>query len=116
MSEKKKKYAWPFSYTKIKDDFLSEIESIERCTDYYINGEGQKLLLKVQEIIKTTQFNKIFFIGNTFAYFASLVPKAIMMESDIKIPYFSDSFEISEFSDYIIPQKKQEGTDRKSVV
>jgi fructoselysine-6-P-deglycase FrlB-like protein len=105
---KGKKYAWPFSYSKIKNDFLSEIESLEMCAKYYLSGEGVLKLKSAQTILDEAKINKIYFIGNTFSYFASYVPHSIMMESETNTNYITECFELSEFSDYIVPQQMQD--------
>lgn len=103
-TEKTKTDIWPLSYKNLIDDLLDEPDCLKRCLDKYIYSEGKDLLNKFKQKVQPIQFSKIFFIGNTFNYFASLIPKHCIMSHKEKLPYSVFNFELTEFYDYFINQ------------
>jgi fructoselysine-6-P-deglycase FrlB-like protein len=106
----KRKRVWPYSYPSLIQDFLAAINSIQDCFDYYFQGPGRYLLTELQNTLSELKFEKVIFIGNSISHFASYVPRALFMEHEKNLPFTWELFEISEFSDYILPQERDEKT------
>jgi glucosamine 6-phosphate synthetase-like amidotransferase/phosphosugar isomerase protein len=99
------KYVWPFPFEDITADFLSEIEALRDCMQYYFRGEGKSVMKDAAILFSKLPLKKILFIGNSYSYFASHVPKFILMQSRIEVQFTWECYEISEFTDYILPQE-----------
>lgn len=102
--EKTKTDIWPLSYKSLIKDLIDEPSCLNICLDKYINSEGKDLLINFKKNIQSIQFSKIFFIGNTFNYFASLIPKHCIMSYKEQMPFTVFNFELTEFYDYFINQ------------
>lgn len=101
---------WPYSFSELKKDLLDIPKTLDQCLKYYTDGEGFKLLSDVCKSIKKLNFSRVLFIGNTFNYFASFIPIYCFRVSEREIKFCWDSYELSEFYDYILPPEKDEST------
>lgn len=105
MSEK-----WPFYYEDIREEFLSLPESLEKCINNYFFKEGKDLIHHIQEILPKLQFSHVLFIGNTFNFFASAIPKYILMNDNESVPFTWENIEVTEFYDYFLPKERDAST------
>jgi len=104
------KEKWPFYYEDIREEFLSLPESLEKCVDYYFYKEGKDLIHHIQEILPKLKFTHVLFIGNTFNFFASAIPKYILMNNKESVDFTWDNIEVTEFYDYFLPKERDVNT------
>jgi len=79
-------------------------ESLKNCAEQYFSSNGRRFLNKIKDIVSKINFSRVIFIGNTYNYFASLISLNIFLQSSEKLKFCWDSFELSEFYDYILPE------------
>ena len=101
---------WPFYYEDILNEFLSLPESLETCIEHYFDEEGKDVISQVQRIMPKLKFSRVLFIGNTFNFFASAIPKYILMNDQKGVPFTWESIEVTEFYDYFLPKEHDEST------
>ena len=100
-----------YSYKLILDDILEFPRSLKICVDNYFSSNYRKLFQEIKELLKTSKISRILFIGNDFNYFGSLVAAHCLTCSSLLPFKFSwESYEVSEFCDYILPKKYDDGT------
>lgn len=104
------KEKWPFFYEDIREEFLSLPESLEKCVDNYFYKEGKDLIHHIQEILPKLQFSHVVFIGNTFNFFASAIPKYILMNDKESVDFTWENMEVTEFYDYFLPKERDANT------
>ncbi len=102
---KRKNPAWPYSYDELKDDFLNAPETLINCFTQYQVKYHQNFFSEVKEKIKELNFSRIIFLGNTFNYFASLIPRYVFMNSQEELPFSWACLELTEFYDYLMPDE-----------
>ena len=85
MSEDKKPKVWPMTYQSILDDFKKLPDALENCSNYYFDLKGKKLFHEMSTILDNIQFTRVIFIGNTYNYFASFIPKYCFMKTKKEI-------------------------------
>ena len=99
------------SYKLILNDILEFPESLRFCVDNYFNSNYRKLFQDIKDLLKTSKISRILFIGNDFNYYGSLVASHRLMTSpELSFKFSWESYEISEFYDYILPKKFDDGT------
>ncbi len=108
--DKKEKTIWPFYYEDIREEFMSLPESLEKCVDNYFYKEGKDLINHIQEILPKLQFTHVVFVGNTFNFFASAIPKYVLMTEKEGVPFTWESIEVTEFYDYFLPKERGDST------
>ncbi len=108
--DKEEKTIWPFFYEDIREEFLSLPESLEKCVDNYFYKEGKAHIHHIHEVLPKLQFSHVVFIGNTFNFFASAIPKYILMNDKKGVPFTWESIEVTEFYDYFLPKECDENT------
>ncbi|QEE14703.1 hypothetical protein DSAG12_00517 [Promethearchaeum syntrophicum] len=101
---------WPFFYEDIREEFLSLPESLEKCVDNYFYKEGKEIINHIQEILSTLQFSHVVFIGNTFNFFASEIPKYLLMNDKESVSFTWQNIEMTEFYDYFLPKEYDTST------
>jgi glucosamine--fructose-6-phosphate aminotransferase (isomerizing) len=106
----KKRQIWALSYNALIQDLFTEVDAIEDCMHFYINGDGRIVLHHAQAIIKEKQIKKVIFIGNAYNYFASLIPRSELLKTRNLLPFSWECYELSEFYDYILPLEKDDCT------
>jgi len=104
------KEKWPFYYEDIREEFLSLPESLEKCVDYYFYKEGKDLIHHIQDILPKLEFSHVLFIGNTFNFFASAIPKYVLMNDTESVTFTWESIEVTEFYDYFLPKERDANT------
>ena len=97
---------WPFFYEDIREEFLSLPESLEKCIYNYFYKEGKDLIHHIQEILSKLQFSHVIFIGNTFNFFASEIPKYLLMNDKESVSFTWQNIEVTEFYDYFLPKER----------
>ncbi|MCF2139133.1 MAG: SIS domain-containing protein [Candidatus Lokiarchaeota archaeon] len=107
MSKKNDSFIWPFSFQQIRDDFFNEIESLHNCADQYFSGKFSSLFSKLRKILMDYEISKVFFIGNTYSYFASQIASQMIMVDQNEISFSLYCVELSEFFDYMLPQEPE---------
>ncbi len=105
-----KKEIWPFPYEKIKKNLLTAPESLNKCIEYYFSSEGRELFSILSQKLMKLNFSRVVFVGNTFNYFSSLIPQNIMIKSQEHIEFCWETYELTEFYDYILPSGYDEST------
>ncbi|MHA1777463.1 MAG: hypothetical protein DRO88_04735 [Promethearchaeia archaeon] len=100
-------FQWPFTFEQIRDDFFDEIDCLTSCADHYFNGEFESKFEKLRQIVVERSISKVFFIGNTYSYFASQISRQMFMETARKIPFSLYCVELSEFFDYMLPSESE---------
>ena len=90
MLKQKDKKIWPLSYQAVLNDFSSMPQTLEKCMDFYLNKEGKDILLKVKELLKSINFSRVLFIGNSFNYYASFSPIYSLMSTSNGIDFYFD--------------------------
>ena len=108
--DKEEKTIWPFHYEDIREEFMSLPESLEKCVNNYFYKEGKDLIHHVQEVLPKLQFSHIVFVGNTFNFFASAIPKYVLMTEKEGVPFTWESIEVTEFYDYFLPKERDDCT------
>lgn len=98
------------SYDSIVKDFSTMPASLMNCMEYYIGSKGKELITKVKELLKSVNFTRVLFIGNSFNFYASFVPIFCLTKAPGNINYGWQNFEVNEFYDYIIPDKPGNNT------
>ncbi|WP_457558689.1 SIS domain-containing protein [Candidatus Harpocratesius sp.] len=106
-SKKNESFNWPYSFQQIRDDFFNEIESLQNCVDHYFSGKFSSLFKKLKKILVDYEISKVFFIGNTYSYFASQIASQMMMVNQNDISFSLYCVELSEFFDYMLPQEPE---------
>jgi len=100
-----------YSHKLILNDILNYPASLRLCVDNYFSVNYRKLFQEIKDLLKTSKISRILFIGNDFNYFGSLVASHNLITSSILPIKFSwESYEVSEFYDYILPKKIDDGT------
>ncbi len=101
---------WPYYYEDIKKEMSNLPESLEKCIDNYFYKEGKDIINNIQEILPKLQFSHVLFIGNTFNYFASAIPKYVLMNDIESVNFTWESIEVTEFYDYFLPKERDANT------
>jgi glucosamine 6-phosphate synthetase-like amidotransferase/phosphosugar isomerase protein len=101
---------WPLFYEDIREEFLSLPESLEKCIENYFYKEGKELIHHIQEILSKLQFSHVIFIGNTFNFFASEIPKYLLMNDNESVSFTWQNVEVTEFYDYFLPKERDLST------
>jgi glucosamine 6-phosphate synthetase-like amidotransferase/phosphosugar isomerase protein len=101
---------WPYYYEDIKKEMSNLPESLEKCIDNYFYKEGKDIINHIQEILPKLQFSHVLFIGNTFNFFASAIPKYVLMNDKESVDFTWDNIEVTEFYDYFLPKERDANT------
>ena len=101
---------WPLTYSNILNDLKLLPESLKNCAEQYFSSNGRRFLTKIKKIVMDLNFSRVIFVGNTYNYFASLISLNIFLQSSEKLNFCWDSFELSEFYDYILPEDDIDST------
>ena len=96
---------WPYSYKELLEDFLKAPECLKRCSEKYFSDSSKDHFNRIKTRIQSNPFSKIIFIGNTLNYFASFIPRYSIMKSDKDIKFAWECYELTEFYDYMLPDK-----------
>ncbi|MHA1511252.1 MAG: hypothetical protein ACTSRX_05970, partial [Promethearchaeota archaeon] len=101
---------WPYFYEDIKEEMSHLPESLEKCIDNYFHKEGKDIINHIQDILPNLKFSHVLFIGNTFNYFASAIPKYVLMNDKESVDFTWESIEVTEFYDYFLPKERDANT------
>lgn len=109
LNEKKKNIE--YSYDAILKNIFVLPQSLKECIDSYFSPNHREMFQKIRELLKKLKISRILFVGNTSNYFASFIAHyCLTTASKLHYNFTWESFEISEFYDYILPNKHDDGT------
>ncbi len=98
------------SYNSILRDIFDSPTCLKTCIDSYFENTYKVMFRKIRALLKTLRISRILFVGSAFNYFASFIVKNCLGTAPKQFFKFSwESFEISEFYDYILPKKFDDG-------
>ncbi len=99
-------------FEKILQDFIDIPGGLYNCLKYYLSSEGQNLLKKAVDEVKSFNLRKVFFVGHSYNYFASIVPfyylNSLFRKSHAETSQHIEciSFEMDEFLNYFKPKRQ----------
>lgn len=110
MSNEKKDFI-SYSYELILKDIFDLPQCLKECIDSYFSPNHREMFRKIRELLENLNISRVLFVGNTYNYFASFTAhRCLTTASKLPFEFTLESFEISEFYDYILPNKHDDGT------